>query len=52
MEEAEQYCIQRNITSENQPLYWETSAKTNEGVDQAFHQVAQLALQAQPPDDV
>jgi len=52
MKEAKQYCIQRNITSESQPMYWETSAKTKECVDQAFYQVAQLALQAQPPDDV
>jgi len=52
MKEAKQYCIQRNITSDSQPMYWETSAKTKECVDQAFYQVAQLALQAQPPDDV
>merc|ERR1712167_541375 len=52
MKEAKQYCLARNITSDTQPMYWETSAKTKECVDQAFFQVAQLALQAQPPDDV
>merc|ERR1712023_423925 len=51
MKEAKQYCIQRNITSDSQPMYWETSAKTKECVDQAFYQVAQLALQAQPPEE-
>merc|ERR1712159_707742 len=30
MKEAKQYCIQRNIVSDSQPMYWETSAKTKE----------------------
>merc|ERR1712159_550723 len=51
MKEAKQYCIQRNIVSDSQPMYWETSAKTKECVDQAFFQVAMLALKSQPPEE-
>jgi len=51
MKEAKQYCIQRNIVSESQPMYWETSARTKECVDQAFFQVAMLALKSQPPEE-
>jgi len=51
MKEAKQYCIQKNIVSESQPMYWETSAKTKECVDQAFFQVAMLALKSQPPEE-
>merc|ERR1712188_339770 len=51
MKEAKQYCIQRNIVSDSQPMYWETSAKAKECVDQAFFQVAMLALKSQPPEE-
>jgi Ras-related protein Rab-7A len=52
MKEAKAYCIGRNIQSDAQPMYWETSAKTKECVDQAFFQVAMLALKAQPAEEV
>eukprot|EP00658_Telonema_sp_P-2_P037554 TRINITY_DN26_c0_g1_i1.p1 TRINITY_DN26_c0_g1~~TRINITY_DN26_c0_g1_i1.p1 ORF type:complete len:213 (+),score=73.95 TRINITY_DN26_c0_g1_i1:74-712(+) len=50
MKDAKAYCIGHNIQSDGQPMYWETSAKTKECVDQAFFQVAMLALKSQPED--
>jgi len=51
MKEAKNYCIAHNIASEGQPMYWETSAKTKECVEQAFFQVALLALKSQPSEE-
>jgi len=51
MKEAKQYCVKNNIVSDGQPMYWETSAKTKECVDQAFFQVAMLALKSQPAEE-